>query len=112
MKELDDQLQVTLTKTSRKVNSLKKQFNEHKAKWESVSTRQFYIVQLLAQQEVAWTINESWNQDIVTLKLTVSDKSKVAFDLLAMYLHLEWIECWNFIVSIWFDSDLTGQAAA
>lgn len=37
IKELEEQLQVTLTKTHRKVNSLKSQFSEHKNKWEAVS---------------------------------------------------------------------------
>ena len=37
LKELQDQLNITLTKTHRKVNSLKSQFTEHKKKWETVS---------------------------------------------------------------------------
>ena len=41
MKELQDQLNITLTKTHRKVNSLKSQFTEHKKKWESVSEFNF-----------------------------------------------------------------------
>ena len=38
VKELQDQLNITLAKTHRKVNSLKSQFIEHKKKWETVST--------------------------------------------------------------------------
>ena len=41
VKELQDQLNITLTKTHRKVNSLKSQFTEHKKKWESVSEFNF-----------------------------------------------------------------------
>ena len=35
--ELEEQLEVTVAKTQRKVNNLKSQFQEHKGKWESVS---------------------------------------------------------------------------
>lgn len=35
--DLEEQVDVTVKKTARKVNTLKAQFQEHKSKWEAVS---------------------------------------------------------------------------
>ena len=38
VEELEEQLDIVMAKTQRKVSTLKAQFQEHKGKWESVST--------------------------------------------------------------------------
>ena len=37
VEELEEQLDIVMAKTQRKVSTLKAQFQEHKGKWESVS---------------------------------------------------------------------------
>ena len=41
LEKLQEQLDVTIKKTTKKVNTLKAQFQEHKSKWESVSCNTF-----------------------------------------------------------------------
>ena len=49
--ELEEQLTLTLAKTQRKVNTLKSQFQEHKSKWEAVSTA-FYRKHVKIEEQV------------------------------------------------------------
>ncbi|KAL4216430.1 hypothetical protein ACF0H5_024155 [Mactra antiquata] len=75
LKELEDQLQVTLTKTHRKVNSLKSQFNEHKTKWES--ERKILIEQVEQAQKLQTDAEKEADAAMTQLEEFINEQEKL-----------------------------------
>ncbi|XP_052786890.1 myosin-11-like isoform X3 [Mya arenaria] len=75
LRDLEDQLQVTLTKTHRKVNSLKSQFNEHKNKWES--ERKILIEQVEQAQKLQTDAEKEADAAMTQLEEFINEQEKL-----------------------------------
>lgn len=75
IKELEDQLQVTLTKTHRKVNSLKSQFSEHKSKWEA--ERKVLIEQVEQAQKLQTDAEKEADAAMTQLEEFINEQEKL-----------------------------------
>ncbi|XP_053387320.1 uncharacterized protein LOC123542904 [Mercenaria mercenaria] len=75
IKELEEQLQVTLTKTHRKVNSLKSQFNEHKSKWEA--ERKILIEQVEQAQKLQTDAEKEADAAMTQLEEFINEQEKL-----------------------------------
>ncbi|KAH3740918.1 hypothetical protein DPMN_047635, partial [Dreissena polymorpha] len=75
VKELEEQLQVTLTKTHRKVNSLKSQFTEHKGKWEA--ERKILFEQVEQAQKLQTDAEKEADAAITQLEEFINEQEKL-----------------------------------
>lgn len=63
LRELEDQKQLTIAKTTRKVQLLKAQFVEHKNKWEAVSAREWPPSHLHTSKLPVFVVNSRLSMD-------------------------------------------------